>query len=146
LSLKGARKGSSGPTDATCCHQRAVYTYKYTDFLTSKSFQDGQGQAERTGYADQDSKLELFTAAATLTAPATEFVHVGQRPNTRRFLHTDFAKAVRVALAADQVLSPIAAAAQAEPPGRVVESGRHCFIFRDGLLYHQSSSSDSLCI
>jgi hypothetical protein len=100
----------------------------------------------RTWYADPDSELELFTAAATLTAQATAFVHVGQRPNTSRFVHTDFAEAVRVALAADPVLSPIAAAAQAEPPGRVVKSGRHCFILRDGLLYRRSRCSDSLCI
>jgi hypothetical protein len=54
-----------------------------------------------------DSELELFTAAAT--TPATAFVHVGQLPDTPRFLHADFAEAVRVALAAGSELSPIAA-------------------------------------
>jgi hypothetical protein len=42
--------------------------------LTCKRFQDGQGPAERTGYADSDT--ELFTAAAT--AP-------GRRQQPRRF-------------------------------------------------------------
>jgi hypothetical protein len=116
------------------------------DLLTCKRFQDGQGPAERTGYADPDSEFELFTAADT--APATAFVHVVQRPDTPRCLHTDFAEAVRVALAADPGLSPIAAAAQAEPPGRVVESGRHCFILWGGLLYRRSrpGRGDRLCI
>jgi hypothetical protein len=55
------------------------------DFLTRKRFRDGQGPAVRTGYADQDSELELFTVAAT--APAAAFVHVGKQPDTPRFLH-----------------------------------------------------------
>ena len=53
---------------------------------------------------------------------------------------------MRVALAADPELSPIATAAQAEPPGRVVDSGRRCFLLRDGLLYRRSRRGDRLCI
>ena len=49
---------------------------------------------------------------------------------------------MRVALLTDPVLGPIAAAAQGEPPGKIVESGRRCFILRDGLLYLRSRRGD----
>jgi hypothetical protein len=120
------------------------------DFLASKRFRvkGGQGPAERSRYAvyaDPDFEVELVTAAAP--APETAFVHVGQRPDTPWYLHTDFAEAVRVALPADPVLGPtmIAAAVQAEPPGRIIESWRRCLVLRDGLLYRRSRRGDRLC-
>jgi hypothetical protein len=113
-----------------------------TDFLKRK--RDGQYSAASTGYADSDSRLELFTAFAT--APAAAFVHVGQHPDTPLFPHTDFAAAVRATLPADSVLGSIAAAAQAEPLGKIVKSWCRSFVLRDGLRYHQSSRGDRLCI
>jgi hypothetical protein len=53
---------------------------------------------------------------------------------------------VRVALPADQVLGPIAVAAHAEPPGRIVEYGRSCFVLWDELVYRRSRRGDRLCI
>ncbi len=41
---------------------------------------------------------------------------------------------------------PIAAAAQARPPGRIVGSGRCFFVLLDGLPYRRSSSGDHSCI
>jgi len=71
------------------------------DFLTRKRFRDGSGPALRTGSDEPDSALELFTAAAT---PAAAFVHSCTGPDTPRFLHADFAAAVRAALPDDPEL------------------------------------------
>ncbi len=45
------------------------------DFLTRKRLPDGSGPAMHTGYAEPDSALELFTAAAA--TPAAAFVRAG---------------------------------------------------------------------
>jgi hypothetical protein len=92
-----------------------------------------------TGYADPDSALELF--AASEASPAVAFIHSGPKPNTvtPRFLHANFAAAVRAALPSDPELGPLAAAAGAGPAGG-------SFVLRDGLLYRRSPRGDSLCI
>ena len=125
--------------------------YKYTvvhipgrtnpaDFLTRKRFPDGAGPASSTGYDDPDSELELYAAAA--------FTHAGSRagPDAPRFLHADFAAALRAALPQDPLLGPIAAAAEQHAPAAVNASGsvaapegpaRGTFVWRDGLLYRR---------
>ncbi len=55
------------------------------DFLMSKRFPAGSGPALCTGYDEQDSVLEFFTAAAA--TPAVAFVYAGTEPNAPRFLH-----------------------------------------------------------
>jgi transposase InsO family protein len=107
------------------------------DFLTRKRFLDGSGPAMSTGYADPDSALELFAASAA--SPAAAFVHSGPEPDTPRFLHADFAAAVRAALPSDPELGPLAAAEEAGPAGGA-------FVLRDGLLYRRSPRGDRLCI
>ena len=65
-----------------------------------------------TGYAEPGSALErveLFTVSGAASA----FVPSAESP---RFLHADFAAAIRAALPSDPVLGPLAAAAQ--PPAR----------------------------
>ena len=122
------------------------------DFLTRKRFPDGLGPALHTGYDEPDSELELFTASAA--APATVFVHAGSDPTTPRFLHADFAEALRQSLPADPELGPLAAAAQASPdpvdaagtPCSQANPPRHVFIWRDGLLYRRGPRGDRLCI
>jgi hypothetical protein len=117
------------------------------DFITHKRFRDGQGPALTTGYYDPGSSLELTAAVA--------FTHVGTCPNAPRFLHSEFAAALRVALPADPLLGPLLAAAQASAPGPVSATGSarpttcpraRLFIARDGLLYRQSPRGDCLCI
>ena len=72
------------------------------DFLTRKRFRDGMGPALSTGYDDPTSALELFAASAAAAAPpVTAFVHSGPEPDTPRFLHADFAAAIRAALPTD---------------------------------------------
>ena len=83
------------------------------DFLTRKRFLDGPGPARSTSYDDQDSELELFATSAA--PPASAFVHSGPDPGTPRFLHADFAAAVRAALPADPDVDPRAAALSAQP-------------------------------
>ncbi len=118
------------------------------DFLTLKRFRDGQGPALTTGYDDPDSSPELFAAAAA-------FTHAGTCPNAPRFLHSEFAAALRAALPADPLLSPLLAAAQANAPDPVSATGSarpaagpraRLFIARDRLLYRQSPRGDRLCI
>ena len=52
-----------------------------------------------TGYDYPDWALELFAASAA--SPATTFVHSGLEPDMPRFLHADFAPAIRAALPTD---------------------------------------------
>jgi len=119
------------------------------DFLTRKRFPDGTGPALRTGYDEPESELELFTA---LAVPAAAFVHTGTELDTPRFLHADFATALRAALPTDPELGPLAAAALATPvapvgsPGAPGPAPRSSFVMRDGLLYRRSSRGDRLCI
>ena len=108
------------------------------DLLTRKRFPDGPGPALFMGYDESDSALELFTAAAP--APAAAFGHSGQDPSTPRFLHADFASAVRAALPQDSELGPLTAAAQAASGAAAALDVVHAtkdhrsFLFRDGLL------------
>ena len=67
------------------------------DFLTRKRFPDDPGPAPHTGYDEPDSSLELFTVPGA--PPASAFVFAGPEAESRRFLHADFAAAVRAALA-----------------------------------------------
>jgi hypothetical protein len=110
------------------------------DFLTR--FCDGQGPAAHTGYDDPGSEAELYTACA--------FTHASTATDAPRFLHDDFAAALRSALPADPVLGPIAAAAQACAPHATTAGGacgaRFTFVWRDGLLYRSSTRGDRLCI
>jgi hypothetical protein len=111
------------------------------DFLTRKRFRDGQGPALTTGYDHPGSSLELYAAAA--------FTHAGTGPDAPRFLHSEFAAALRAALPADPLLGPLLAAAQANAPDPVSATGSArpaAFIARDGLLYRQSPRGDRLCI
>ena len=104
------------------------------DFLTRKRFLDGPGPARSTSYDDQDSELELFATSAA--PPASAFVHSGPDPGTPRFLHADFAAAVRAALPADPDFDPRAAALSAQPTPLTPASGPHrSFVLRDSLLY-----------
>ena len=120
------------------------------DFLTRKRFPDGPGPALFTGYDEPDSALELFTAAAP--APAAAFVHSGPDPSTPRFLHADFASAVRAALPQDSELGPLTAAAQAASGAAAASDVVHAtkdhrsFLLRDGLLYRRGPRGDRLCI
>jgi len=123
------------------------------DFLTRKRFSDGPGPAPHTGYDEPESALELFTVAGS--APAAAFVTAGHAAESPRFLHTDFAAALRAALPSDPVLGPLTAAAQAQAPGAVDASGAPCdptrpsrraFVCRDGLLYRLSQRGDRLCV
>ncbi len=123
------------------------------DFLSRKRFPDGPGPASHTGYDEPDSALELFTAAGA--APATAFVTVGAAEESPRFLHADFAAAIRAALPSDTVLGPLLAAAQPHPsdpvdaagaPRPVTRAVRSNFVCRDGLLYRCSSRGDRLCV
>ena len=82
------------------------------DFLTRKCFPDGPGPALHTGYDEPDSALELFAAAGAPLAAA--FVTAGVAAESPRFLHADFAAAIRAALPSDPVLGPIAVAAPAQ--------------------------------
>jgi hypothetical protein len=107
------------------------------DFLTHKRFLDCLGPAMSTGYEGPDSALELFTASTA--SPAAAFVHSGPEPDTPRFLHADFAAAVRAALPSDPELGPLAAAVGAGPAGG-------SFILQDRLLYRRSPRGDRLCI
>jgi hypothetical protein len=122
------------------------------DFLTRQRFRDGQGPARQTGYDDPGSALELY--AATALAPAAAFVHAGTGPDAPRFLHGEFAWALRAALPADSVLGPLVAAAQALAPSPVDAAGAACpptaprrraFVWRDGLIYRCSPHGDRLC-
>ena len=123
------------------------------DFTTRKRFPDGPGPASHTGYEEPDSALELFTAAGA--APAAAFVAVGAAEESPRFLHTDFAAAIRAALPSDPVLGPLLAAAQSRPSDPVAaadvtrpvtRAARSTFVCRDGLLYRCSSRGDRLCV
>ena len=87
-------------------------------------------------------------------APAAVFVHTGGAPSAPRFLHSDFASALRAALPTDPTLGPIVAAASAAA-GPVDADGTPCgpaspprrsFVCRDGLLYLRSPHGDRLCI
>ena len=125
------------------------------DFLTRKRFPDGLAPAPTTGYDEPDSALELFTASGEV--PAAAFVTAGpaQAAESPRFLHADFAAALRAALPSDPVLGPLAAAAHARAPAPVDASGAPCdasdpprrsFVSRDGLLYRLSPRGDRLCV
>ena len=113
------------------------------DFLTRKRFPDGQGPAPHTGYDEPDSALELFTVSGAPAASA--FVAAGPAAESPRFLHADFAAAVRAALPSDPVLGPLAAAAQAQDPSAACLS-RGAFVYRDGLLYRRGRRGDRLCV
>ena len=121
------------------------------DFLTRKRFPDGPGPAPHTGYAEPDSALELFTASGAASA----FVAAGPSAESPRFLHADFAAAIREALPSDPVLGPLAAEAQAQAssPGAAPDThssaglpSRRVFAWRDGLLYRLSPRGDRLCV
>ncbi len=74
-------------------------------FLTRKRFPDGSGPALQTGYNEQDSALELFTAAAAI--PTAAVAHACTKPDAPSgFLHADFAAAVRAALPTDSSWAP----------------------------------------
>ena len=120
------------------------------DFLTRKRFRDGTGPALTTGYEEPDSALELYAASAD--SPAAAFVHSGPDPSTPRFLHADFAAAVRAALPTDPVMGPLAAALGAGPVAGAASAGppmptpSGSFLLLEGLLYRRSSRGDRLCI
>ena len=127
------------------------------DFLTRKRFPDGSGPALHTGYDEPDSALELFAAAGQ--APAVAFVAAGHSAapaeESPRFLHADFAAAIRAALPSDPVLGPLVTAAQLPTPSTGAAAGTPCdaarpprrtFVCRDGLLYRLSPRGDRLCV
>ncbi len=108
------------------------------DFLTRKRFPDGQGPALTTGYDDPGSSLDLYAAAAA-------FTHAGTGPDAPRFLHSEFAAALRAALPADPPPGPPPRRNPGQRPRPGTGSARpaagpraRLFIARDGLLYRQS--------
>ena len=62
-----------------------------------------------------------------------------------RFLHADFAAAVRTALPSNPILGPLAAAAQGQDPS-AAQPSRSAFVCRNGLLYLRSRRDDRLCV
>ena len=107
-------------------------------FFTRQRFAEGQAPAPSTGYADQESRRELYSLTGTIagtlgrgwwhgggpadappaeapapTGVAQAWVQVGAEVSSPRFLHSDFAAAVTAALPADPTLGPLASAAQA---------------------------------
>jgi len=123
------------------------------DYLTLQRFPDGQGPATMTGYDDPDSALELY--AVDSSAPAAAFTHAGTGPDAPRFLHADFAEALRTALPADPFFGPLLAATDTRAPNPVDSTGNPCppevlprrsFAARDGLLDRLSPRGDRLCV
>ena len=141
-------RSRSGAEDSRCKLARAVYMLLRSrvnlNFVTTNvSYRRMDAPShERLAAADEraeSSSLLVSEGPLTPIPPPSFSIVVPSSPaeESPRFLHADFAAAIRAALPADSVLGPLLAAARSHPSDPVMAAGapRCTFVCRDGLLY-----------